>query len=115
MVRQYLRLAVAGGLGLLLLQLDVVHPRAEQLHRHLPVLELAALLRAEDADARGLVKEVHRRFDLIFYLFIFVFECMCRGGTGGREVVGSFIQSRKIAVANSGGNDQHRWQSQSCR
>ena len=60
----YLRSAVARCLGQLLLQLDVVQLGAEQLHRQVPVLQLASLLRAEYADTRGLVDEIHRGFNL---------------------------------------------------
>lgn len=40
----------------------------QQLHGALPILELRALLLTKDADARRLMHQVHRRFDLVHVL-----------------------------------------------
>ena len=53
---------------LLLLQLHLEELGTQDLHGPLPVLELGPLLRAEDLDPAGLVREVHRRLHLVHVL-----------------------------------------------
>ena len=65
-IRSNLRLAVSRSLRQLLLQLYVVKLGAQKLHRRLPILELATLLGAEDADAGRPVDKVHCRLNLFF-------------------------------------------------
>mmetsp|Transcript_4700 Transcript_4700/g.16222 ORF Transcript_4700/g.16222 Transcript_4700/m.16222 type:complete len:359 (-) Transcript_4700:314-1390(-) len=60
-----LRLAAVGNLRELLLELHLVELGAQHLEGSLFVLELRASLRAEDADPRRLVHEIHRRLHLV--------------------------------------------------
>ena len=49
----------------LLLHLELVETRAQDLHRHRPVLVLRALVLAGDDDAGGQVRDAHRRIGLV--------------------------------------------------
>mmetsp|Transcript_29273 Transcript_29273/g.50075 ORF Transcript_29273/g.50075 Transcript_29273/m.50075 type:complete len:367 (+) Transcript_29273:74-1174(+) len=66
--RAHLHLACGGDLGGLLLLLHGEELRAQHLHRELLVLQLRALLRHEEADARRLVRQVDRRLHLVHVL-----------------------------------------------
>lgn len=66
--RPHLLLARRIHLVALLLQLHLEEPRPQQLHRHLLVPQLRALLLTEDADARRLVNQIYRSLHLIHIL-----------------------------------------------
>mmetsp|Transcript_10708 Transcript_10708/g.39313 ORF Transcript_10708/g.39313 Transcript_10708/m.39313 type:complete len:366 (+) Transcript_10708:720-1817(+) len=108
-VRSYLLRARAGAhlhpaarrhLGELLLALDVVELGAEHGHGELLVLELRALLRAEDANAGGLVCQVHRRLHLVHVL------APGAPGAGGGEldVLGVYLHVHVVHL----GHHRHR-------
>lgn len=60
----YLSSPVPRRFRLSFLELDLVQPSAEELHREVPVLQLATLLCAEDSYPRRLMHKVHRAFNL---------------------------------------------------